>query len=131
MDRIDDDAVPSPPLSLAAARLALNPLPLSVTSLLRALKLASLHGWGFGAVDVARVEASWEQLDDSSTAHGFVLALRDGTRRYLQYIATYDGDGGDEDVQTLPMGDERYPPIEGGSIDWNDEVGDLSRLFTA
>ena len=130
MDRIDDDAVPPPPLSLGAARLALNPLPLSLTSLLRALKLASLEGWGFGAIDVARVEASWELLDDSSTAHGFVLALRDGTRRYLQYVSTYDGEGGDEDVQTLLMGDERYPPLEGG-IDWNDDVGDLSRWFTA
>jgi len=62
MGRIDDDAVPSPPFSLAAARLAWNPLPLSVMSLLRALKLASLNGWGFEAIDVARVEASWELL---------------------------------------------------------------------
>jgi hypothetical protein len=131
MGRIDDDAVPSPPFSLAAARLAWNPLPLSVMSLLRALKLASLNGWGFEAIDVARVEASWELLDDSSTAHGFVLAFRDGTRRYLQYIVTYDGDDGDEDVLTLPMRDERYPPIEGGGIDWHDDAGDLSRLFTA
>ena len=68
-------------------------------------------------------------LEDDSTAHGFVLALRDGRRCYLQYIAVYEDDDVTEEVQTLPMDDERYPSFNVGGIDWDDEVGDLNRLL--
>jgi hypothetical protein len=125
----NDDSVPSPPTSWAVIRLTCNILPPRLRSLLRALELADVEGWGFGPADVARVEAYWEMLEDDSTAHGFVLTLREGRRLYLQYIAGYEGDDADEDVQTLPMDGERYPPIEGGSIGWNDDAEDLTRLL--
>lgn len=59
-----------------------------------------------------------------------MLALRDGRRCYLQYIAVYENDGVTEDVQRLPMTDERYPSFNFGGIDWDDEVGNLNRLLT-
>jgi hypothetical protein len=124
-----DDRVPAPPMSGAVWRLTRKVLPQRLGSLLRALELAPIEGWGFGAPDVARVEAYWELLEDDSTAHGFVLALRDGRRLYLQYIVAYEGDNVDEDVQTLPMHDERYPAIEGGGIVWDDDVEDLTKLL--
>ena len=128
MDPSDD--APSPATSRPAVRLAINLFPPRLRSLLRALELAAADGWGYGAPDVGRVEAYWELLDDDSIAHGFVLALRDGRRLYLQYVAAYEGDDVEEDVQTLPMRDERYPPIEGGGIAWDDGAGDLTALLT-
>jgi hypothetical protein len=130
MDQADDNAAPSPPMKLAALRLLWNPLSPSLRSLLRALDLAPIYGLGLGRLDVARVEASWEMLEDDSTAHGFVLTLRDGRRCYLQYIAAYQGDDVDEEVQTLPMEDERYPRFNSaGGIVWDDDTEDLTRLF--
>ncbi len=125
-----DDTVPSPPKSWAALRLMTNALPWRLRSLLRARELAATEGWGFVAPDVARVESYWELLEDDSVAHGFVLALRDGRRLYLQYIAAYEGNDVDEDVQTLPMHEERYPLLEGGDMVWDDDVEDLTRLLT-
>jgi hypothetical protein len=124
-----DDSVPLPPTTWAALLLTTNALPARLRSLLRALKLAVIEGWGFGPLDVARVEAYWEMLEDDSIAHGFVLTLREGRRLYLQYIAAYEGDDVDEDVQTLQMDKERYPPIEGGGIVWEDDAEDLTRLL--
>jgi hypothetical protein len=124
-----DDSVPLPPTIWTAWRLTANILPARLRSLLRALELAATEGWGFGPRDVARVEAYWEMLEDDSIAHGFVLTLRAGRRIYLQYIAAYEGDDVDEDVQTLPMRDERYPLIDGGGICWEGDTEDLTRLL--
>jgi hypothetical protein len=96
------------------------------------LELAAIEELGLNRLDVARVEAVWQMLDDDSTAHGFVLARRDGRRCYLQYIAVYDGDDTTEEVLTLPMNDERYPRFNSnGGIVWDDEVDDLNRLIAA
>jgi hypothetical protein len=108
-----------PPTPWTAWRLTANVLPARLRSLPRALELAATEEWGFGRRDVARVEANWEMLEDHSIAHGFVLTRRTDQRVYLQYIAAYEGDDVDEDVQTLPMRDERYPPIGG----WRHRLG--------
>jgi hypothetical protein len=130
MDRANDDANPSPPERLATRLFLANPLPPRLTSLLRALELAPIHGLGVDRLDVERVEALWEMLEVDSTAHGFVLARRDGRRCYLQYIAAYDEDDVTEDVLTLPMGGERYPRFNSsGGVVWDDEVEDLNRLL--
>lgn len=131
MSRANDYAVPSPPKKLATLRLLSNPLAPNLGSLLRALELAPDFGLGLDRLDVARVEAQWEMLEDGSTAHGFVLALRDGRRCYLQYIAAYEDDEVTEEVETLPMGGERYPSFGGGGVVWDDEVEDLNRLLAA
>lgn len=132
MDPANDDANPSKPKRLSTLLLLANPLPPSFRSLLRALHLAPVHGLGLDRLDVERVEALWEMLEDDSTAHGFVLARRDGRRCYLQYIAAYDEDDVTEDVLALPMGDELYPRFNSNDgIVWDDEVEDLNRLLSA
>ena len=129
MDQGENDTVPSPTRRLATLHLLSRPLSPSLQSLLRALELAPMYGLGFDRIDVARVEAQWEMLEDDSTAHGFVLALRDGRRCYLQYIAAYDQGDVIEDIETLPMCDERYPSLSGGGIVCDDRVGDLNRVL--
>jgi hypothetical protein len=54
-----------------------------------------------------------------------VLALTGGRRAYLQYISDNDW----EDVQLLPMSDERYPSLRESRIAWTDRVGDLNRFL--
>ena len=111
--------------SNAAYRIALMtacPVPLAMSSLMRACGIAGAERGGPAMIDIARVESVWELIDDESTAHGFVLALRDDRRVYLQYVMTFDEeDGLTEDVQTLPMGAERYPDLEGGGVAWDDD----------
>lgn len=131
MGQANDNATPSPPMRLSTLLLLSSPLRPSLQSLLRALELAGTSDFGFDRLDVVGVESCWEMLDDDSTAHGFVLALRGGERRYLQYVAAYDGEGVDEEVETLPMANERYPSLEGGGIAWDDEVGHLNALLIA
>src|SRR5690349_20558134 len=76
-------------------------------SLIRAIELAAEERWELALVDIERVEAMWEMLDAFSTAHGFVLALTGGRRAYLQYVSDEDA----EEVEILPMGDERFPVL--------------------
>lgn len=132
MGRNDETAFPSQPTRLSPRLWQADPVEARLRSLQRALDLAAVYQLGFGALDVLKVEARWEMRADDAVALGFVLRLRDGTRRYLQYVAAFESDGhADEEVETLPMTDERYPPIVGGGIVWHDDVGDLSRRLAA
>jgi hypothetical protein len=97
----------------------------SLDSFLRAVAFCDAEGWNLDLLDIERVEAIWEVLDCDSTSHGFVLALTGGRRAYLQYISDNDWD----DVQLLPMSDERYPSLGGSRIAWTDRVGDLNRFL--
>lgn len=94
-------------------------------SLLRAVGFCAREGWNLELLDIARVEAMWEELDGSSTSHGFVLALTGGRRAYLQYVSDDDW----EDVRLLPMGAERYPFPNGRGVFWTDRVGDLNSFL--
>jgi hypothetical protein len=106
-----------------------SPVPPAMYALLDAVTFASKEGYGFDLVDVARVEAFWEMLDDVADGHGFVLSLRDGRRLYLQLVSARDDDEPIDELEMLPMGDERYPQMEGGGIAWCDEVGEINRLL--
>lgn len=117
----------------AAYRIALMtacPVPLAMSSLMRACGIAETERDGPAMIDIARIESVWELIDDESTAHGYVIALRGGRRLYLQYVMTFDEDGIVEEVETLPMTDERYPDLEGGGIAWDDDsASELSGLL--
>jgi len=121
----------SKPASVAAPLrfFEFSPVPPAMYALLDAVTFASKEGYGFDLVDVARVEAFWEMLDDVADAHGFVLSLRDGRRLYLQLVSARDDDEPIDELEMLPMDDERYPQIEGGGIGWCDEVGEINRLL--
>jgi hypothetical protein len=94
-------------------------------SLLRAVEFCCEEHWNLELLDIERVEARWEMIDPFSESHGFVLALTWGRRAYLQYISDDEA----EDVQILPMADERYPALKGGGIKWTADVGDLNRFL--
>jgi hypothetical protein len=96
-------------------------------SLLRAIEFCCEERWNLELLDVERVEAVWEMVDAVSISHGFVLALRDGQRAYLQYVSDDEA----EDVQLLPMANERYPALRGGRFIWTDDVGDMNRFLNA
>ena len=64
-------------------------------------------------------------LDASSTSRGFVLALTGGRRAYLQYVSDQEA----EEVEILPMGDERFPALESGGFEWTDHFGGLNRFL--
>lgn len=98
-----------------------------VTYLRRALEIAEQDGLGVRRTDVQRVEAMWAIDDGDWNALGFVLSLYDGRRVYLKYFFDFADD--EEEIELQPMGQERYPTIEGGGIEWSDDVGELNRLL--
>ena len=97
----------------------------SLQSLIRAVELGADERWDLALIDIERVEAVWEMLDAFSTSHGFVLALTGGRRAYLQYVSDEEA----EEVEILPMGDERFPMLGSGGFEWTDHVGDLNRFL--
>lgn len=107
----------------ASIKLAFMTPPLR--SLVRAIELGAEERWDLTLTDVRRVEAMWEMIDAFSTSHGFVLTLTEGRRAYLQYVSDEDV----EEVEILPMGNERFPFLGSGGFSWTDEVGDLNRFL--
>jgi hypothetical protein len=97
----------------------------ALRSLIRAVELGAEERWELALVDIERVESMWEMLHADSTSHGFVLALTGGRRAYLQYVSDEEA----EEVEILPMADERFPALRGGSFDWSGDVGVLNRFL--
>jgi hypothetical protein len=58
-----------------------------LTTFLRALKLGAVPGDGFGVSidDIALVESACRILDSDVPSYGWVLALKNGRRLYLEY----------------------------------------------
>jgi hypothetical protein len=105
-------------------------VPTEIAALIDAIESASEEGSCFDLLDVERVELFWQQIESHSTAHGFVLLLRDDSRVYLQYITATDDERPVEDVVVLPMGRERRPELGGGSgITWIDDVEEINRFL--
>jgi len=104
-------------------------VPTELAALMDAVESAAEEGSGFDLLDIDRVEAFWQMVEMFSTAHGFVLSLRGGSRVYLQYITATDDEKPIEEVQVLPMADERYPDLKGGGIGWVENVGELNRFL--
>jgi len=127
MSQSDDNASVAPSFAQwgRAASISLAFMTPPLDSLLHAVEFCAVEGWGLALIDIERVEAMWEMLDAYSTSHGFVLALTGGRRAYLQYVSDEEA----EDVQILPMTDERYPALTGGGIKWTADVGDLNRFL--
>ena len=135
-DRNDKPALMPPSTFKLVKVLQNSATSVAANSLRRALAISIEFDWSFDLDKVERVEALWELLDGDATSHGFVLRLRDGRRCYLQYVmapgfAEDDETGTEEevveDIEMLPMRDERHPHLRGGGIRWNDEVDELNR----
>jgi hypothetical protein len=120
----------SEPMGRGALPLQLwSVIPTELAALMDAVESAGEEGSGFDLLDIERVEAFWQMLDAFSTAHGFVLTLRGGSRIYLQLVTATDDEKPIEEIEVLPMTDERYPDLRGGGIVWNDEVEELNRFL--
>lgn len=113
------------PSARRAASISLAFMTPSLQSLIRAVELGAQERWDLALIDIERVEAVWETIDAFSTSHGFVLALTGGRRAYLQYVSDEEA----EEVEILPMGDERFPVLGSGGFEWTDHVGDLNRFL--
>lgn len=86
--------------------------PADVRAFLRALRLAEEKL----AVDIdgiALVEAAWEIADTIVSSNGWVLALDNGRRLYVEYMLDYSGDPLAEEIEvrTLLPG-ETYPALK-------------------
>jgi hypothetical protein len=104
-------------------------VPTELNALMDAVESAGEEGSGFDLLDIERVEAFWQQIELHSTAHGFVLTLRDGTRVYVQYITATDDEKPVEDIVVLLLGGERYPDLRGTDLVWDDDTGELNRFL--
>jgi hypothetical protein len=91
-------------------------LPADLQHFLNAMLIAAEAEGGFGLDDVARVEEAWEIADAVITSHGYVVALADGRRVYLEY--TTDDTVGEMteeiDIEPLAPGMERPDLAETG-----------------
>jgi hypothetical protein len=112
-----------PPLQLWSV------IPTELAALMDAVESAAEEGSGFDLIDIERVEAFWQMIESCSTAHGFVLALRGGSRVYLQLVSASDDEEPIEEVEVLPMTGARYPDLKGGGIVWSDETEVLNRFL--
>lgn len=112
-----------PPLQLWSV------IPTELAALMDAVESAAEEGSGFDLLEIERVEAFWQMLEAFSTAHGFVLSLRGGSRVYLQLVTASDDEKPIEEIEVLPMAEERYPDLKGGGIVWINEAREINRFL--
>lgn len=96
-------------------------LPIDVQHFLNALLLVAELEHGFGLHEVERVEEAWQIVDADIASHGFVVALQDGRRVYLEYTADdmSDAPGEEIDLSDLAPGMERPDLAEAGyGVHW-------------
>lgn len=96
-------------------------LPIDVQHFLNAmLFVAEREDDGFGLHEIVRVEEAWEIVDADIASHGFILALEDGRRVYLEYtLDHFEGCAQEEiDLVELAPGMERPDLSEGGGVNW-------------
>ena len=87
------------------------------------------EGWGFQVADIERIESTWSLEDGDALSFGYVLKLRNGRRAYVDYADHVEDGEVVVQVTMQPMGDERYPELDGAIPGWDDDVGDLNRPF--
>ena len=98
---------------------------------LRAVQLAPALDSEFALVKVSRVEAAWQIDDMDDTSFGWVVAMRDGRRLYLEYTMEDAEAGRPEEMQAsvLPAGQTLSELERGAGVHWytpdhiNDHLG--------
>lgn len=91
--------------------------PADLTAFLRALELSAEREDGSTGVDVdeiALVESAWQIPDTVVSSYGWVLALEDGRRLYLEYTLDDSGPGAvNEELEIRELQpDEAYPVLD-------------------
>lgn len=95
-------------------------MPADLACFLQAAKLAREFVPGFALKDIVRVEAAWQIDDLDHATFGWVVALGDGRRFYLEYTME-DAEAGrpeDMNVASLPAGQARPVLDHGLDIHW-------------
>ena len=93
---------------------------------------ADLHG--FSRDDIERVEYFWTFGDLHESAAGFVLALRDGRRAYVDFLHWHAFEQNEDfriETEFLP-GDQRYPTLSSPQLppaEWSSDTGHLAKLL--
>jgi hypothetical protein len=95
---------------------------------------ADLHG--FSRDDIERVECFWTFGDLHESAAGFVLALRDGRRAYVDFLHWHAFEQ-DEDFRIeaeFLRSDQPYPALSSPQLppaDWSSDTGHLGKLLAS
>lgn len=92
--------------------------PADVTALLRTLELSDGLDGGVGAGKIAFVESAWQIPDTVVSSYGWVLALKDGRRVYVEYTLDDSKVAREEIKVTDLQADEAHP-----------ELGDEAGMF--
>jgi hypothetical protein len=87
---------------------------------LRAAQLAPALEGDFALAKVSRVEAAWQVDDMDDASFGWVVALSDGRRFYLEYTMEDAEAGRPEEVQVSVLPDGlTYPELDRGpGVHW-------------
>ena len=78
-------------------------LPIDLQHFLNAVLAAAKTAGGFGLDEVARVDEAWEITDSVLSSNGYVVALADGRRVYLEYTMDDMGAGTVEAIEIVPL----------------------------
>src|SRR5258708_22576299 len=89
------------------------PLSADLAWFLHAAELAPTIDAGFALEDVQHVEAAWQILDGDLGSFGWVVAMRDGRRLYLEYTMDDTGEGRPADLSVTPLAEgQTYPTLD-------------------
>jgi hypothetical protein len=98
---------------------------------LRAAQLAPAIDSDFALAKVSRLEAAWQVDDMDDATFGWVVALSDGRRLYLEYTLDDAEAGRPEDLKMTALQDGRaYPELDrGADVHWYapDHINDYLR----
>ena len=93
---------------------------------------ADLHG--FSRDDIERVESFWTFGDLHESAAGFVLALRDGRRAYVDFMHWHAFEQNEDfriEIEFL-QSDQPYPALSSPHLppaEWSSDTGHLGKLL--
>jgi hypothetical protein len=93
-----------------------------------AVSAAETASDGFGLADIAAVASAWETVDGSVRSFGWIVDLRRGGRRYLEYKVDADAGGAAHDVAVTPLAADGPLPMACISARWFDPSGVNSAL---
>jgi hypothetical protein len=86
-----------------------------------AVNAAETASDGFGLADIAAVASAWETVDGGVRSFGWIVDLRRGGRRYLEYKV--DAEGAPHAVAVTPLAVDGPPPAACTTARWFEPSG--------
>jgi hypothetical protein len=97
-------------------------MPADLACFLRAAELAREILEGFSIEDVTCVEQAWQVDDLDHASFGWVVALSDGRRFYLEYTMDDAEAGRPEDLDAAALSSGQARPDLDNEVQWYDPV---------